>query len=87
MKKNTNKLENWMMINLTSPTFVGECYNHTNFHNGFTVQLEFVNLDPVSRLLTGRFYYYDQIKKERFSRLEEFYLGDADPVWVNTKRF
>jgi hypothetical protein len=87
MKRNASKLENWIMVDLNVPTFIGQTLNHTNFHNGFTIQLEFIDLNPKTRLLTGRFHYYDNVKHEKFSRVEEFYLGDADSVWVNTKRF
>lgn len=80
-------LEKWIMVNLTQPTFVGIVKKHNRLYNGFTVQLQFVDLNPITRTLFTKYRYFDETTQQFYTRNEEFILGEPDVVWANSRRF
>lgn len=87
MKRKLPRLEKWIMVDLNLPTFVGNSYNHTNFNDGTTLHLQFVDLNPVTRELSCKYRCYSEEKREYFYKFDTFSLGEPDKVWVNTKIF
>lgn len=81
------KIEKWMLIQLTAPTIIGVVKNHAKIYDGFTVQLEFLDLDPAKRILYTRYRCFDEKTQSYFTKYDQFELGEPDRVWASTKRF
>jgi hypothetical protein len=67
------RLENWMIIELAQPTIVANVYNDPNTFPGWEVQLRFVDIDPVARLL--------------YTENGVYKLGSPDSLWWKSKNF